>query len=91
MDLTELTNFLSASVCFFFIVSFKIYLIMTILLKLTIVGKIDQTGHLDPKICATNVFNELGVNVEKKLSKDQFINGYILICFCLIVFIMLYS
>ncbi|CAF3681608.1 unnamed protein product [Rotaria sp. Silwood1] len=45
--------------------------------SLTIVGRTDQKDHLDPKKLAASIFNTLGIDEDKKLTKEEFIKGYI--------------
>ena len=74
LDLSELATFLSASVRFLIKIDFVVSEII-FYSKLTIVGKTDQTGNLDPKKLAAGVFGTLGVSVDKKLTKEQFVDG----------------
>lgn len=74
LDAKELANFLSASVRFRRIWIENV--LFRFAFKLTIVGKTDQRDELDPKRLAADVFRTLGISEEKKLTKDQFVNGY---------------
>ena len=49
---------------------------------MTIVGKTNQTGDLEPNNLATGVFRALGISVDKKLTKEQFIDGQVRKSFC---------
>jgi hypothetical protein len=43
---------------------------------LTIAGKAEKTDNDHPRKLAIGVFNTLGINEGKKLTKEQFIKGY---------------
>ena len=43
--------------------------------QLTIIGKTKQTGEFDPKKLAKIVFETIGIGLNSKLTKEQFIDG----------------
>jgi hypothetical protein len=55
-----------------------------------LVGETDRTGDHDPKKRAADIITKLDVSGDKKLSKAEFIAGYVLELYFLIYVFVLY-
>ena len=73
MDLDELSAFLTASVSCW---TKRKRNVRFVSFQLTIAGKLDQDDENYPKELAIGVFDTLGICAGKKLTKEQFVQGY---------------